>query len=240
MRQKENLPSGCSKDVKALRMDIQAIAQAASHQLKDPLRQAIIDIENLQVNYDKKPLDIKAKQFLNTITSSITTVINRIDQIREYSRLTEDKEEAKILSCDSILTETLESLSPLILKHHAIITSDTLPELYGKRQQLLTLFTHLITNALTHNESQPPKIHIAAQKADHNWEFAVSDNGIGLEEVYSDLVFALFQSLDHTKNYNGAGLAFCKRIIQNHYGKIWYTANEGQGTCFYFTIPTEV
>ena len=238
MQQKWHDETTESKKLRALHADLEAIAQAASHQLKDPLRQAIIDIEGLQKDYDKKTLDESAQNLMDGARTAITQVICRIEYIREFSRLVEDKGDFVQLSCDAILAQALIDTNPIILSHHAVITADPLPTLYGKEKQLITLFVNLIDNAIAYNDSDSPKIHISVVETDNVWEFSVSDNGVGVEEVYRDFVFALFQSLDPTGSTHGTGLAFCKRIIQNHNGEIWYKLKEDQGTCFYFTIPS--
>ena len=84
-------------------------------------------------------------------------------------------------------------------------------------------------------------IHISAQKEHDKYLFSVRDNGIGLEEEYSDRIFEIFKRLHAIGEYKGAGigLAIVKRIIDRHGGRIWVESKLGKGSTFYFTIPLE-
>ncbi|MGZ8537251.1 MAG: sensor histidine kinase, partial [Flavisolibacter sp.] len=122
---------------------------------------------------------------------------------------------------------------------NAEINNDPLPVINGYPTEIKQLFQNLIINAIKFRKKYTsPVIRITAEKAGDHWNFAVADNGIGIEEQHKDRIFVIFQRL-HTRNEypgSGIGLSHCKKIVELHKGKIWVDSKPGFGSTFHFTI----
>lgn len=72
--------------------------------------------------------------------------------------------------------------------------------------------------------------------------FEVIDNGIGIEEAYSEKVFEIFKRLHSRHEYSGTGigLAMCKRIVDLYGGSISVKRNSEQGSTFEFSLLNKV
>jgi len=73
------------------------------------------------------------------------------------------------------------------------------------------------------------------------WEFAVRDNGVGLDPQYGNRIFLLFQRL-HTRTEHpgaGVGLAVAKKIVERHGGRIWVESEPGKGPRFISLFPNQ-
>jgi signal transduction histidine kinase len=108
----------------------------------------------------------------------------------------------------------------------------------GDATRLGQVFQNLIGNALKFRGEAPPHIHVTAQRADGYWQFAVRDNGIGIDPSQAERIFQVFQRLHTRKEYTGTGigLTICKKIVEQHGGRIWVESMPGQGATFLFTL----
>ncbi|MFW1424709.1 sensor histidine kinase, partial [Vibrio parahaemolyticus] len=98
----------------------------------------------------------------------------------------------------------------------------------------------LLDNALKYSkENVPPIINIDVKETTDFWEFSITDNGIGIDPVFFEKIFILFQRLHNRKEYGGTGigLSIAKRSVEFLGGKIWLSSEPDKGTTFYFTIP---
>jgi hypothetical protein len=142
---------------------------------------------------------------------------------------------------NAVVDQALDGLRASIAETGASITRDALPTLTADAGQMVQLFQNLIGNALKFRSERAPEIHVGARPLPDRWELAVRDNGIGIEPQYYERIFLIFQRLHTRRLYpgTGIGLAICKKIVERHGGAIWVQSQAGQGSTFYFTIPTE-
>ena len=143
------------------------------------------------------------------------------------------------IDCNSALKDAMANLEFAIKESKASITQFTLPKIFGNYVQITQVFQNLVANAIKYQGEDIPSITISAEKKSDMWQFAVKDNGIGIEQWFSERIFIVFQKLHDHKKYpgSGIGLALCKRVIEKHGGKIWFESEVGKGTTFFFTLP---
>jgi len=102
------------------------------------------------------------------------------------------------------------------------------------------LWQNLLSNAIKfRSPDRPPRIRIGVVPRGDAWEFAVTDNGIGIAPEFREKVFILFQRL-HTKDAypgTGIGLAMCKKVVEFHDGTIRLDPDVELGTRVVFTLP---
>jgi light-regulated signal transduction histidine kinase (bacteriophytochrome) len=105
--------------------------------------------------------------------------------------------------------------------------------------QVTQLFLYLIGNAIKYRRAEDPVIKISARREPEEWIFSVEDNGQGFEQQYSERIFGLFQRL-HGREVQGTGmgLSISRKIIERHGGRMWAESRIGEGSTFYFTLPT--
>jgi two-component system, chemotaxis family, sensor kinase Cph1 len=133
----------------------------------------------------------------------------------------------------------LVDLQFVIEDNQAEISGSNLPKIYGNEVQIIQLLQNLLSNAIKFRRAETPKVQITAQRQRREWVFSVTDNGIGIEKQYLERIFDVFQRLHDKDKYpgTGIGLAICKKVVQNHNGRIWVKSEFNCGTTFYFALP---
>jgi signal transduction histidine kinase len=66
---------------------------------------------------------------------------------------------------------------------------------------------------------------------------SMSDTGRGLPTKNADKIFDAFFSTK--RQGSGMGLAISRTIVESHGGRLWATANDGQGATFHLSLPTK-
>ncbi len=218
--------------------ELYVFSYAASHDLQEPLRtiQAFIQLLNEK---HKKKLSPEVDELIDSAEDGVTRMHRLITDFLMYSRVGSQSAVIETVDCNAVLNDALDNLKIAIKESKSKIKHYSLPNLRGNKVQLTQVFQNLISNAIKYKGEKKPAIEISAEKTGEFWKFAVKDNGIGIEEWFSERIFIVFQKLHDHKRYpgSGIGLALCKRVIEKHGGKIWFESEVGKGTTFYFTMP---
>ena len=219
--------------------ELELFAYVASHDLQEPLRTVCNYMQVFEEDYIEL-LDDNARSYLNSVNNATKRMSILIKSLLDFSRLGLNKK-LTYVSIKKILGDVIADLETTIKTSKAIITVEEMPDLNVYEIEIRQVFQNLISNAIKFTKKDTlPEIIIKAHQINTKWKFSVSDNGIGIDTIYFDRVFNIFQRLHTTDEYegNGIGLANCKKIIQIHHGEIWIESILGKGTTINFTIPT--
>lgn len=89
--------------------------------------------------------------------------------------------------------------------------------------------------------SDHPKITVSTRGGGNEIVLAVKDNGKGIERKYQNKIFKKFYRVPNGEQTSargfGLGLAFVKRIVQSHHGKISVKSEPGVGSEFSIFLP---
>lgn len=218
--------------------ELEQFAYIASHDLQEPLRMITRFLSEIQRKYNDK-LDDKGKEYIHYAVDGSHRMRNLILDLLEYSRVGKFDQTIETIDLNTLIEEVVNYHETFIKESKAIIKWSHLPTIQNRKTPIQLVFQNLISNALKyHSESEPPLIEITYQDLDNRWLFLVKDNGIGIDPMFSEKIFVIFQRLHAKHEYSGTGigLAICKKIIEAQGGKIWVESEEGQGSTFYFTV----
>ncbi len=223
-------------DLAVSNAELEQFAYIASHDLQEPLRMVTSFLTQLQRKYNDQ-LDDKARQYIHFATDGAVRMRQIILDLLEYSRVGKLDYNFEKIDLNVMLQEISQLHKNLILERSATIKYDNLPVINAAVTPLQRVLSNLITNSIKYNQEKPI-IQIRALEKPKHWQIDLKDNGIGIDKQFQEKIFIIFQRLHSREQYSGTGmgLAICKKIIENHGGKIWVTSKEGAGSTFHFTI----
>lgn len=218
--------------------DLQQFAYVASHDLQAPLRMISSYLQLLETR-NKEILDQDSREYIAYAIDGAKSMNVLIKDILDYSRVNSQGKEFLPTDMDSVMMTVMRDLANIIEETSANVSYDRQPTIIADQTQMVQLLENLISNALKFHGEEPPIVQVSAIREVHYWQFAVKDNGIGLDPKYKSRIFEMFQRLHTRDEYKGTGigLAICKRIVERHGGRIWVESDIGEGATFYFTIP---
>ena len=214
-------------------------AYAVSHDLQDPLQLARRYADILNEDFERELGDSGAN-VLGHLQFNLGRTQDMLDELLDYSRLDSKPAERVPVDLNELLDE-VKSIYRLTLEEvgGSISCQQPLPTLVVDRRQFQRLFQNLIGNAIKFRSDSPLQITVRSQKVRNEWRIGIKDNGIGIAEDDSKRIFDMFErvGMDEDQPGTGMGLAICKRIVQNHGGRIWVRSAPGSGSVFIFSVP---
>jgi signal transduction histidine kinase len=164
-----------------------------------------------------------------------------LDELLDFSRLQSAEPERQPVDFNELLDETVELYRVTLDDIGGSVSKEQdLPILTVDRRQFQRVFQNLIGNAIKFRGEQPLEVTVRAQRVRDEWRIGIKDNGIGISEEDSERIFGMFERGGASEEYpgTGMGLAICKRIINNHGGRIWVRSSPGGGSVFIFSVPS--
>lgn len=227
-------------ELEASNHELSCFAWAASHDLQEPLRTIITQVEMLERHLPES-LDAQALQHIHAATDSAGRLQRLIADMLIHAKAAKTESFRKV-DLNEIMQNVTGDLRTMLQDTGASIHAASLPAVSGNPHLLECLMRNLLSNALKFRlPSGTPDIDVQCQREDNEWLMTVADNGQGIDPAYRERIFGLFQRLHSQDDYagSGIGLATCRKIVELHGGRIWAAANSGGGSRFCFTLPVQ-
>lgn len=229
-------------------------AHSASHDLREPLRRIFSFGERL-VEYGETMSTEQRNDHLQRMMTASSRMETLLDGLLEFALATRLQSEPENTDLNEILEEVLIDLDVLIERKKANVQREgaALPTVKAIPVQMRQVFQNLLANALKFSHpARQPEVSIRCCRADGilleqhglppekpHYLFEVVDNGIGFHPTNAERIFGMFQRLHGRSDYEGTGigLAICQRIVDNHDGAIFATAEPDKGARFCLLLP---
>lgn len=223
--------------------DLRQFAHVASHDLKEPIRK-IQTFNNRILDEYADALPPKVKTYSEKIGTAADRMISMIEGVLRYSKLSYAEQVWEAVNLNEVVQQIATDLEVMMQQKGAVIEAAELPILTANPTLMYQLFYNLTLNSLKFaKEDEPPRIIITSEKVKQEekefGKITVSDNGIGFEPDFNELIFKTFARLHPVEDYEGTGLglALCKKIVERHGGAISAKGVPGKGATFTILLP---
>jgi light-regulated signal transduction histidine kinase (bacteriophytochrome) len=226
-------------EVSAKNSELEQFAFIASHDLQEPLRMISSFMDKLKTKYEGQ-LDEKAQQYIFFASDGAKRMKQIILDLLIYSRASRHAEGKETVDLNELLYEFKGLRRIRISEKKATIISTKLPVLNTYKAAITQVLHGLLDNALKYAKpNTPPIVEIDVIENENEWEFAIKDNGIGIDSEFYEKIFVIFQRLHNRNEYEGTGigLSVAKRHVEFLGGRIWLESSLEVGTTFYFSLP---
>jgi PAS domain S-box-containing protein len=218
--------------------ELDQFAYITSHDLKAPLRAVASLSEWIEEDLDQH-ISPETRSQMHLLRRRVYRMQALLNSLLEYSRVGRVFTPISTVDVHRLLTKVIDALAPPDTFKIEIVSS--MPTLITRRQPLEQVFSHLIDNAIRHHPTKIGIITISAIDLGDRYEFAIADDGDGIEPQYQKRIYTIFQTLkarDLQENV-GAGLAIVKKIVTAEGGTIELQSLAGKGAIFRFTWPKQ-
>jgi light-regulated signal transduction histidine kinase (bacteriophytochrome) len=163
-----------------------------------------------------------------------------IRSLLDYSRLRSGPGPLARVDLGEVLDRAVFNLGAAISESGARIERGPLVQVEADEAQMLHLLQNLVGNAVKfRKKGESPKVRVSAEDQGGSSVVCVADEGVGFDPRFSKRLFQMFNRLHPRAEFpgHGIGLAFCKKIVEGHGGRIWAESEPGQGSRFFFSLP---
>ncbi len=239
-------------DLKRSNKELEEFAYVASHDLQEPLRKISTFGQILSSKYEEV-LGAEGKALLARMGHATDNMRILIDNLLEFSRSSQSKHPFQKVDLNTVIEEVKDNLEIQPGSKDVMLQVAPLPVIECIHSQMQQLFNNLISNSIKFRKAGIPciidiqcttatmadiqQLHLNTTKK--YYHISVTDNGIGFEQEYAQLIFQLFQRLHGKSEYAGAGmgLSICKKIVDRHNGLIYANSVIDEGAIFHIILP---
>ena len=215
-----------------------------THEFKTPIATinlALDSIKNPKVIDDKE----KVQRYLQMIRDENKRMHAQVENVLRISKLEKKELDIKKTSNNihNIIEDAIEHVHLIIEDRGGLITQ----HLDAKRTTVLlndVHFTNVIVNILDNAikySPEIPKIEISTENVKEFIYIKIKDQGAGITKAAQKRIFEKFYR-EHTGDLHnvkghGLGLAYVKRILDDHNSEIFVESEKGKGSTFIIKVP---
>ena len=225
-------------DLTAANSELEAFSYSVAHDLRAPLR-AINGYSALVLEAGEGKLDQALVDDIKRVRAASKRMGEVVDDLLNLTRLSRQEMQWREFDLSKLAASVVASLTEAHPERDVPVTIQPGMNTNGDFGLMRAVLENLIGNAWKFTaKTGAARIKIGAEQRDGQTVYYVRDNGAGFDMKYAHKLFAPFQRLHRSDEFEGTGigLATVKKIIQRHGGKIWIESAVNLGTTVFFSI----
>ena len=168
-----------------------------------------------------------------------------INELSLYTNITNNAipYEFHRVSVKDYFNDCMEEVRADLLSHNMTLTYNNYcaedVKVVVDPDQLKRVINNVVTNAIKYTDKEEGHIDISIEESEKMIKVSINDDGRGIDKESLPHIFDRTYRADNARRSRGGsglGLAICKKIVEEHGGKIWATSTKGEGTTIYFTL----
>lgn len=215
-----------------------------THEFKTPIATinlALDAIKNPKIIDDKE----KVLKYLQMIRDENKRMHAQVENVLRISKL-EKKEldiEKESSDVEEVINDAIEHVNLILEDRGGKITTHfdaTRTTVLINEVHFTNVIVNVLENAIKYSPDIP-EIEVFTENVKDMILIKVTDKGLGMSKVAQKRVFEKFYR-EHTGNIHnvkghGLGLAYVKRIVEDHNGQVYVESEKGKGSTFIIKIP---
>jgi PAS domain S-box-containing protein len=220
--------------------ELESFGHTVSHDLRNPL--TIIEgyAMTAMVAIEEGSHEV-AEESLQSIMKAVRRVETFIENLFSFAQAGSPQGLAARVEPLQVIEELIEEYEPKIDRMGAVVEIvSELPSVWVDPLRFEQVMSNILDNALKFSSSSNsrPRIEISAEKDKDSVVFRITDNGIGIDSQFWEVVFEPFKRFSVSESSGlGIGLATVKRAVTGWGGEVWIESVPGSGSTCYFTAP---
>jgi signal transduction histidine kinase len=218
-------------------VELYHFAHVAPHDLKAPLR-AISHLTKWIEEDAGEALPDKAQEHLVKLRGRVNRMEMLLNDLLAYARVGSERHQPEAVDINDLIQDVTDVIAPPT--GFTVKVRTEMPVVHVERTPLETVFRNLLGNAIKHHHrALEGNVEVHAQSHNGFVEFAVKDDGPGIDPEHHERIFDIFQTLAPRDQGEGSGigLAIVKKSVESRGGTIRVQSARGEGTTFRFTWP---
>lgn len=217
------------------------ILNFVAHELRNPLTNIMLNIDWMDQLCKEKEVD-GFGDFISRTKRNAERLKKLVNELYKSTKLISGNYDlqGEVFDFDELVEETIQVIGQAHPSYHIEIRGKAELTLSADKDKLMQVLINYLTNAVKYSGGNT-HIEVSVVVRDGSLVVAVTDRGKGIPAKELPFVFNRFYRAEKTRNLEGLGIGLflSRQIVEAHQGRTWVESKEGEGSTFYFSLPSK-